>query len=262
MEDGTWIKLYRKLLKSPIWENEKALKIWIWCLIKATHIDREQVVGLQKIQLQKGQFVFGRKKASEELNMTESMIYRYIKLLQNLQMIDIKSNNKFSIVTIEKWEDYQGDIKENEQQSNNKRTTNEQQTNTNKNVKNVNKEKNNIVEIYNSICTKLPQVQKITDKRKKAIDNFLKEYTEEQFKQICELANASAFLTGNSERGWKADFDFIMKIDKATSILEGKYNNNTKNIQTLLEPKIEYKEIELTEEEYIQKLENGGKRYV
>lgn len=133
MEDNTWLKLYRKLLKSPIFENEKALKIWIWCLLKATHIEREQLVGQQIIYLEKGQFIFGRNKASEELKMTESTIYKYIKLLEKLQMISINSNNKFSIVTIEKWEDYQ----DKKQEDNNKITTEEQQSNTNKNVKNI-----------------------------------------------------------------------------------------------------------------------------
>ncbi|MCI8362241.1 MAG: hypothetical protein HFJ41_03780 [Clostridia bacterium] len=133
MEDNTWLKLYRKLLKSPIFENEKALKIWIWCLLKATHIEREQLVGQQIVHLEKGQFIFGRNKASEELKMTESTIYKYIKLLEKLQMISINSNNKFSIVTIEKWEDYQ----DKKQEDNNKITTEEQQSNTNKNVKNI-----------------------------------------------------------------------------------------------------------------------------
>ena len=107
MEDESWIKLYRKILKSPIWDNEKALKIWIWCLVKATHKERVQLVGQQEVFLEKGQFVFGRKKASEELSMTESTIYKYIKLLEKLQMISVNSNNKFSVVSIEKWEDYQ-----------------------------------------------------------------------------------------------------------------------------------------------------------
>lgn len=61
MEDETWIKLYRKIMKSPIWENEKALKVWIWCLVKATHIERMQIVGQQKVLLQKGEFVFRQK---------------------------------------------------------------------------------------------------------------------------------------------------------------------------------------------------------
>lgn len=117
--DKSWIKLYRNLLYSPIFENEKGLKIWIWCLLKATHIDRNQLVGQQIVELKKGQFVFGRKKASEELKMTESVIYKYIKLLEKLEMISMESNNKFSVVTVEKWEDYQlEDLK-----SNNKRTT-------------------------------------------------------------------------------------------------------------------------------------------
>lgn len=119
MENTSWIKLYRKILKSPIWDNEKALKIWIWCLLKATHQERIQLVGQQEVNLEKGQFVFGRKKASEELSMNESTIYKYIKLLEKLQMISIESNNKFSVVSIEKWEDYQVEDIEKEQQSNN-----------------------------------------------------------------------------------------------------------------------------------------------
>lgn len=119
MEDNTWLKLYRKLLKSPIFENEKALKIWIWCLLKATHIEREQLVGHQIIQLEKGQFIFGRKRASEELGMSESTIYKYINLLKELHMITISSNNKFSVVSIEKWGDYQVTEKEKQQQRNN-----------------------------------------------------------------------------------------------------------------------------------------------
>ena len=72
----------------------------------------------------------------------------------------------------------------------------------------------------------MPQIQKITDKRIKAIDKFIKEFTEEQFIQICKIANSTDFLIGNNDKGWKADFDFIMRIDKATNILEGKYNNS------------------------------------
>lgn len=83
--EETWIKLYRKIMKSLIWENEKALKIWIWCLLKATHEEREQLVGQQVVELKKGQFVFGRKKASDELQMNENTIYRYIKLLKKIR---------------------------------------------------------------------------------------------------------------------------------------------------------------------------------
>ena len=84
-----------------------------------------------------------------------------------------------------------------------------------------------VKKIYNSTCTNLAQIQKLTDKRNKSIDNFLKEFTVEQFEQICQLANRNEFLTGNNDRNWKADFDFIMRVDKATNILEGKYDNSS-----------------------------------
>ena len=57
--------------------------------------------------------------------MSESMVYRYINLLKELKMIDIKSNNKFSVVTVEKWENYQINKEETNNNINNKRTTNE-----------------------------------------------------------------------------------------------------------------------------------------
>lgn len=44
---------------------------------------------------------------------------------------------------------------------------------------------------------------------------------------------------GKNDRGWKADFDFLMRVDKATSILEGKYENIVRNNNTLGEVTIE-----------------------
>ena len=74
-------------------------------------------------------------------------------------MIEVKSNNKFSVVSIEKYSDYQAEKNKIKQQMNNKRTTNEQQMNTNKNVKNV----NNVKNIYSDCSEEL----------NKALDDFV-----------------------------------------------------------------------------------------
>ena len=59
--------------------------------------------------------------------------------LEKMGNLNIKTNNKYSIITIVNWETYQGANNnyehQNEQQMNNKRTTDEQQMNTNKNDK-------------------------------------------------------------------------------------------------------------------------------
>lgn len=89
-----------------------------------------------------------------------------------------------------------------------------------------------IKDIYNKNCPNLPQVQKLTDKRNKAIDVFLKEFTEEQFTLICQTANNTDFLIGKNDDGWRADFDFLMRVDKATNILEGKYGGTKGQAKT------------------------------
>ena len=110
---------------------------------------------------------------------------------------------------------------------------------------------NNIINLYNEICYNLPSIKKITDKRKTALNKFAKEFTEDEIKQIFNLANSSEFLIGKNDRGWKADFDFILKPDKATAILEGKYSNKT------CEPKQPTRALKVdtrTEEEYIREM--------
>lgn len=128
-----WIKVHRKLLESNVFQNEKLLKVWIWCLLKATHTEQSPIIGTQIVHLKPGQFIFGRNKAAEELKMSPSTVYRYIKILKKNTNLSLKVNNKFSVVTIENWGLYQTD----NEKVDNKWTTNEQQMNTYKNVKNV-----------------------------------------------------------------------------------------------------------------------------
>jgi len=70
----------------------------------------------------------------------------------------------------------------------------------------------------------LPNVIRMTKKRKSAIqsrwrDDDWKEHWSEALAKIPERP----FLMGDNDRGWKADFDFFIKPDTVTKILEGKY---------------------------------------
>lgn len=131
-----WIKLHRKILDSVVFDNPDLLKVWIWCLLKATHDDYTQLVGLKVVELTKGQFITGRFKGAEELKLNPSTFYKYLKVLEKLNTIDLNSNNKMTVVTVVNWGKYQLDENETCQQNNNNVTTKEQQSNTNKNIKN------------------------------------------------------------------------------------------------------------------------------
>ena len=125
---NNWLKLNRSILTSSVFDNPKLLKVWIWCLCKASHKEHNQIVGKQVQHLEAGQFIYGRHKASAELKIPESTLNDYMKLLQKMKNINIKSNNKYSVVTIENWTLYQGDHRRNRQQirqqMDNKWTTN------------------------------------------------------------------------------------------------------------------------------------------
>lgn len=138
-----WLKIHRQLMHSPVFENEKLFKVFMYCLMKASHKEHEQLVGRQVVQLKPGQFVFGRKKASIETNMSPSTLWGYVLTLKKMGNLDIKSNNKFSVITVVNWAIYQQDDKDFDskrttdgQQMDNKWTADEQQMDTNKNVKN------------------------------------------------------------------------------------------------------------------------------
>lgn len=78
---------------------------------------------------------------------------------------------------------------------------------------------------YNKFCINFPRVSKLSEKRKTAIRKFIKELNQAQFEEVCKKANDISFLLGDNDRNWRADFDFIIRVDKAINILEGKYDN-------------------------------------
>ena len=136
--DG-WYKMHRKIIESPIFNNPNALRMWVWMLAKASHKQHSMMVGNQEITLSPGQFVFGRAKAAAELSIPKSTAYDMLKAIEKMGMIQVKSGNKFSVVTIVNWGLYQGadafTSATNRQQADNKSATNRQQADTNNNVK-------------------------------------------------------------------------------------------------------------------------------
>lgn len=140
-ESSGWIKLYRKLLENPLIKEPRLLQVMAYCLLKANYKETKMLWNGQEIILKPGQFITGRTQANNDLGLKSVMFDRKLKVLQNRGFLNREVNNRFSIITITNWEEYQGRQEEVNSQMNNKRTTDEQQMNTNKNVKNVKNEK-------------------------------------------------------------------------------------------------------------------------
>jgi hypothetical protein len=82
-----------------------------------------------------------------------------------------------------------------------------------------------IVSIFNSVCNKLPAVQKLTIQRKSAIKNRITDSGLSGLGDAFQKVAQSRFLNGENERGWTADFDWILKPANFIKIIEGKYKN-------------------------------------
>ena len=77
---------------------------------------------------------------------------------------------------------------------------------------------------------------KINDKRKRAINNLLKEYSLEEMLRAMGKIRTSNFLQGNNKTGWQISFDWFTNKSNFLKVLEGNYddkvNSEIKNNNT------------------------------
>lgn len=138
--DNGWVKLHRKSMESTIWKNPMIWFVWSWCLMKANHKDNKFPFNGKDILVKGGSFITGQIKAQEELpTLTRQNLRTALDYLKSTNRITITSTNKFSLITILNWKQYQQDNHQTNQPLTNEQPTTNQRATTNKNVK---KEKN------------------------------------------------------------------------------------------------------------------------
>ena len=66
---------------------------------------------------------------------------------------------------------------------------------------------------------------KITNNRKRAINNLLKEYSLEEMLKAMRKIRTSNFLQGNNKTGWQISFDWFTNKSNFLKVLEGNYDD-------------------------------------
>jgi hypothetical protein len=129
LKNGGYIKLFRKLTEWEWYDDANTFRVFIHLLLNASF----EANSWQGIALQPGQLITGRKRLAKELKLSERQIRTSLNRLKSTNEIAIKTTNKFSVVTICKWEDYQseGEAKRPAKRPA-KEPTNDQQTTTTK----------------------------------------------------------------------------------------------------------------------------------
>jgi len=144
--DG-WIKLHRKISEKPYYaKDSEKVHLWLHLLLKANHKPKTEMLGGKPIICNPGQFTTGRKQLSNETGIDENKVERALNFFEKIEgQIEQRKTNTNRLISIVNWGLYQID----EQQMNNKRTTDEQRMNTLQECK----------EIKNSIISPLSEVK-------------------------------------------------------------------------------------------------------
>ena len=199
MNQQGWISLHRKIEDNPIFQNEKALKIWIWLLIRANHTPADVLIGRNLIHLKVGQSVFGSDVACERLKMSKSTIHFWLHYLKVERYIERKTTNKYSIITILNYERYQTVERQVEYRRNAKRTPSVQPNETNNTINTDNTYNNNntLVDKITSWAYKRARVNPSCsqDSFKRSVLTAIDRVGEVKVKRVFEMEeNAIQFL--------------------------------------------------------------------
>ena len=117
-----YIKLWRKSKDSTVFAHDGLWKLWTLCLMSANREPAEVSIHgiLEPIKINPGQFLTGRfalhydyhqgdirKRYSLKDRPTPYTLIRWLQSLEAMQLLSIETCNKYSIVTVINWEQYQ-----------------------------------------------------------------------------------------------------------------------------------------------------------
>ena len=258
-----WIKVHRKLVDWE-WYNDINVKVvFLHLLLTANHKEKQW----KGQTILRGQKLTSIEHLADDVGLTIQQTRTALKKLKSTHEITIKTTNKNTLITIEKFNNYQFEIDEDNKQNNkqfNNLITNNQQTNnkqitTNKNEKNDNndnikKEKNKKRKTFEEVlaennCSEELEssIRDFIDMRKTIKKPMTSRALELLIKNLEKLTNLEeekiAILNQSIERGWQTVYP--LKTNNMRNSLKGEIREEEKQE--------ELKEIDisgLTPEEY------------
>jgi hypothetical protein len=102
-----WVKLHRKLLDNWIISEPEALAVWIRFMLEANHESKTKMFNGAMITIRRGQLIFGLEAFSSKNNISISKLRRYLKLFENDGMINRQKTNKYSVITLLAYDEFQ-----------------------------------------------------------------------------------------------------------------------------------------------------------
>lgn len=141
LEDNNgWISLHRKLLEWEWYSDMNVFRLFIHCLLRANHKEKKW----QGQTIERGSFITSLKNLSHETGLSMQQVRSSIKKLESTGEVNKRTTSVYTYLSITNYDKYQDSNKPitNEQQTSNKRvTTNNNDNNDNNDNKNIGRSK-------------------------------------------------------------------------------------------------------------------------
>lgn len=138
-----WVKLHRQIMENEFYFSERFTRTqaWVDLLLLATHKERTLYIRGVEIKLQKGQLCYSQVSLSKRWKWNPRTVLKWLRELSNRQMIHTKKSNVTTIISINKWDLYQGcaeqSAEQNTQQTTQQSADKQECINNGKNGKNI-----------------------------------------------------------------------------------------------------------------------------
>jgi len=120
-----FIKIWRKIEDSGIADDYRLLGFAVWLVLKAQWKTTKMNMNGQITTVKRGQLVTGRNKLAQKIGASPQRVRTMLQSLRNSQFLTSRSTNKYTTITICKYDEYQ-DSNSDANQQNNQRPTSTQ----------------------------------------------------------------------------------------------------------------------------------------
>lgn len=102
--------LHRKIMDVPFYKDAEAAHLWVHLLLRANHEKTLVSTDVGDVICERGEFITGRNTLAMETGLTADRVKSLLRKFQNLGMITTKSNNRFTVLKVVKYDEYQSNF--------------------------------------------------------------------------------------------------------------------------------------------------------
>ncbi|HFT9223788.1 TPA: DNA replication protein [Escherichia coli] len=102
--------LHRKIMDVPFYKDAEAAHLWVHLILKAKHTPEYVMTDAGEIVVGRGKLLGGRNSLAFETGLKPDRVQYLLRKFKKLGMIDWVSHGKFSVFSVEKYDDYQSNF--------------------------------------------------------------------------------------------------------------------------------------------------------